>query len=148
MKTIVLCVDVNQECLDTLKTLPSKFDLRNAQVHLLHVFENQVYNADLAPWVIPMPEQKPEIEKSINETLMKLALDLDLNSESIQVKCVFAFSREHEVKEYLTQVKADVVVLATRGKHGVIGLFTSSLADFLCKYSPCDVFVLRPRKIM
>ena len=147
MKTIVLCVDLKKECLNTLKTVTKIIDLRDTQVHLLHIYEGQIFNADLTPWIIPEPEQYPSIEKSILKTLSKLRHELDLNPDNVKEKCIFSFSREQEIKNYLLQNDASLVVLATRGKHGIEGLFLSSLADFLCKYSPCDVLVLRPQKI-
>ena len=144
MKKIVLCVDLNQDSIDTLKTLSSKIDLRGARVHLVHVFENQLYNADLVPFMYPLPEQHLAIENSALAILNKLGLDLDLSTDNVKSKCFFAFSREQKIKEFITEVDASLVVVATRGRHGIAGFFTSSLADFLCKYSPCDVFVLRP----
>lgn len=146
MRKIVLCVDLNQGCIDTFKTLAQKIDLKYARVYLVHVFENQLYNADLVPFVFPLPEQHQAIEKSALEILDGLGKNLDLLSDNVKTKCFFAFSREQKIKDFLTEVDADLVVLATRGRHGIVGFFTSSLADFLCKYSPCDVFVLRPYK--
>lgn len=144
MKKIVLCVDLNQKSIDTIKTLSKKIDLKNTQLHLVHVFENQIYNADLVPFIFPLPEQHQSIEKSAIEILIRLGKDLDIPESNIHAKCFFAFSREEKIKEYLSEVKSDLVVVATRGRHGIAGFFTSSLADFLCKYSPCDIFVLRP----
>jgi nucleotide-binding universal stress UspA family protein len=146
MKKIVMCVDLNQPCIDTLKTLATKIDLKYARVYLVHIFENQLYNADLVPFVFPLPEQHQAIEKSAIGILERLGKDLDLVQENVKAKCFFSFSREQKIKEYLHEVDADLVVLATRGRHGIAGFFSSSLADFLCKYSPCDVFVLRPNK--
>jgi nucleotide-binding universal stress UspA family protein len=146
MKKIVLCVDLNQACIDTFKTLASKIDMKYARVYILHVFENQLYNADLVPFVFPLPEQHQAIEKSALEILDRLGHDLDLLPDNVQSKCFFSFSREQKIKDFMTEVDADLVVVATRGRHGIAGFFSSSLADFLCKFSPCDIFVLRPVK--
>lgn len=146
MKNIVLCVDLNQESIDTLKLLSGKINLKHSRIHLVHVFENHLYNADLVPFVFPLPEQHKEIEKSAVEILKRLGTDLDVPTENVNAKCFFSFSREQKIKEFLTEVDANLVVIATRGRHGIEGFFTSSLTDFLCKYSPCDVFVLRPKK--
>jgi nucleotide-binding universal stress UspA family protein len=146
MKKIVICVDLNQDCINTLKSLSGKFDLKYAKVYFLHIFENQIYNNDLVPFVYPLPEQYKDFEKSTQEILDQLGHDLDLLPDKFKSKCFFAFSREQKIKEFLIETEASLVVLATRGRHGIKGFFTSSLADFLCKYSPCDVFVLRPEK--
>jgi nucleotide-binding universal stress UspA family protein len=146
MKKIVVCVDLNQDSVDTIKSLTRKIDLRGSRIYLVHVFENQLYNADLVPFMYPLPEQHHAIEVSAIEILNKLGRDLDVPIEEFHAKCFFAFSREHKIKEYIDEIGATMVVLATRGRHGIVGLFSSSLADYLCKYSACDVFVLRPHQ--
>jgi nucleotide-binding universal stress UspA family protein len=144
MKNIVVLADLNQESLSTLRRLRTDLDLKHAQMHFVHVFEIRMYNADLVPIVFPSEEQYPEIEQSSLAILRQLSDDLGIKSEHSTQKCFFSHSREEKVRSYLGEVKADLVVVATRGKHGIEGFFSSSLADFLTKYSPCDVLILRP----
>lgn len=144
MKSIVLCVDLNQDCLDTLKSLPKTLDIKNAKVHLVHAFEIHFYNIDLLPVVYPTEEQYPEIEKSTKTILNQLGADLGIDPRNLVTECYFTHSREEKIKEYLSDVNAGLAVVATRGRHGIEGLFSSSLADFLVKYSPCNVLVMRP----
>lgn len=146
MKNIVICADLNQNSLDTLKTLRQSLDFENANLHFVHVFEIHMYNADIVPVIFPTEVQYPEIEKSTLSILDKLAKDVGARSDQVKLKCFFSHSREEKISSYLKEVAADMVVVATRGKHGIEGFFSSSLADFLCKYSPCDVLVLRPKK--
>jgi nucleotide-binding universal stress UspA family protein len=144
MKTIVVLADLNQESLSTLRRLRTDLDLKHAQMHFVHVFEIRMYNADLVPIVFPSEEQYPEIEQSSLAILRQLSDDLGIKSEHSTQKCFFSHSREEKVRSYLAEVSADLVVVATRGKHGIEGFFSSSLADFLTKYSPCDILILRP----
>ena len=144
MKNIVVLADLNQESLNTLRRLRTDLDLKHAQMHFVHVFEIRMYNADLVPIVFPSEDQYPEIEQSSLAILRQLSDDLGIKSEHSIQKCFFSHSREEKVRSYLSEVKADLVVVATRGKHGIEGFFSSSLADFLTKYSPCDVLILRP----
>lgn len=144
MKSIVLCVDLNQKCLDTLRQLPKTLNLNNVKVHLVHAFEIHFYNVDLLPVVYPTEEQYPDIEKSTLNILRQLGADLGLEPANLEMHCYFTHSREQRIKEYFEEVNADLGVVATRGQHGIEGLFSSSLADFLVKYSPCHVLVMRP----
>lgn len=144
MKTIVLCVDLREESLNTLKSVTKKIDLTGAKIHLIHAFEIQSGMMEFATFVYPTEEQYPDIEKSVLELLGQLQKDLGLSEDQVEKHCYFSHSKEVAVTDYLTSKKADLVVLATRGKHGLEGFFASSLADYLCKYSPCDVLVLRP----
>lgn len=145
MKNIVICTDLNQNSLDTLKTFPRNLDFKEAILHFVHVFEIHMYNADIVPVIYPTEAQYPEIEQSTLGILDKLARDLGAKEDQVRLKCFFSHSREERINTYLNDVKADLVVVATRGKHGIQGFFSSSLADFLCKYSPCDVLVVRPK---
>lgn len=145
MENIVICADINQASIDTLKAMKHEFIFKNAHIHYLHVFEVHMYNADLVPVIFPAEVQYPDIEASAVGILDNLARDLKTPEERKTIQCFFSHSREEKIVSYLNDVKADLVVVATRGKHGIEGFFNSSLADFLSKYSPCDVLVIRPK---
>lgn len=146
MKKILVCTDLNQESINTLRRLSHDLNLKHAEVHFVHVFEIHLYNADIVPIVYPSEDQYPEIEKSAVAILKQLSDDLGIKAEHSHQKCFFSHSREEKINSYVKEIHADLVVVATRGKHGIEGFFSSSLADFLVKYSPCDVLVLRPLK--
>lgn len=143
MKNVVVCADLREDSLKTLKSLKDKVDLKDTTVHLLHVFEIQIGVMELSPIVYPTAEQYPEIEDSVLKILDNLKNDLGLKNNVVE-HCIFSHSKEQAINDYLKNKKADMVVISTRGKHGIEGFFSSSLADFLCKYSPCDVLVMRP----
>lgn len=145
MENIVICADINQASIDTLKSMRHGFIFQNANIHFLHVFEVHMYNADLVPVIFPAEVQYPDIEASAVGILENLGNEMKIRNEQRTVKCFFSHSREEKIISYLSEVKADLVVVATRGKHGIEGFFNSSLADFLSKYSPCDVLVVRPK---
>ena len=57
---------------------------------------------------------------------------------------IFAQSPADRLAEYAKEINAGMVVVATRNKKGLAGIFLSSFADRLLKLSPCDILVLRP----
>lgn len=141
MKKITICVDLNELCFKNLKKLTGHVLLQGAEVHLIHFFGIQVYTAEFTPFVFPNPDQYPEIEKS---TLLALEnLEKDLNIKAIK-SCRFVHSTEEAVVDYLKDNKSDLVIVSTQAKHGLDSFFHSSFTDYLVKYSPCDVFVVRP----
>ncbi len=146
MKTYVLCTTLEQECIDTLKNIRHDIELKHANIHIVTIYEIQVYNVELTPYVYPTENQYGEIEESANRIMKNLAHSLGVDESRVTVKCFFDHNREDRIKKYLDHVDADLVVTATRGKHGIAGFFTSSFTDYLCKFSPCDVLVMRPRK--
>ena len=146
MRNVVVCADLKEECLNVLKTLGQKIDLKAAKVHLVHAFEIQSGVMEFATFVYPTEDQYPEIESSVLDLLENLRKDMGLTIEQTEKHCYFAHKKQTAIKDYIDKKEADLVVLSTRGKHGLEGFFASSLADYLCKYSPCDVLVLRPKK--
>lgn len=148
MKNIVLCASLNDESLTLLKELKSSPLLENAKVHLIHCFEVQLYTADFAPYIYPTEDKYPEIAEASKTILKGVEDELKKNPaiKSFETEVFFSQSPKQKVKEYLENINADLVVVATRGKHGIEGLFSSSFAEFLVKFSPCDVHILRPKK--
>lgn len=145
MKNYVLCTTLEEESINTLKELKNDIELKNANIHIITVIEKKIYTVDLAAYVYPTENQYPEIESSALSLLNSLAKDLGVNQQQVTSRCFFEYDREKKIKEYLTEINANLVVVATRGKHGLEGFFSSSLADYLSKFSPCDVLVMRPR---
>lgn len=145
MKNYVLCTTLEEESINTLKKLKNDIELKDAKIHIITIVEKQIYTVELAAYVYPVENQYPAIEASALTILNSLAQDLGVNRDQVTSKCFFEYDREKKIKEYLNEVKADLVVVATRGKHGLEGFFSSSFTDYLCKFSPCDVLVMRPR---
>lgn len=148
MKNIVLCANLNDPSLELLSTLKNSPLLESAEkVYIVHCFEIQIYTSDIiAPYVFPTKDKYPELEEATVRVLDTLRDKLGLDKSKVELKCFFDESPKKKTKEFLEEVNADLCVVATRGKHGIKGLFSSSFADHLLKYSPCDIFVLRPKK--
>lgn len=146
MKTYVLCASTDEDSINTLKRIRNDIDLKNAMVHIVNVVEIQVYNSELTPFVYPVENQYPAIEEATLNVLRGLSDSLAIDNNRLTVRCFFTHNREEKILEYLKEVNADLVVTATRGKHGFAGFFSSSFTDYLCKFSPCDVLAMRPAK--
>lgn len=148
MKEIVLSTALNDHSIDLLASLKGSHLLEKAsKIHIVHCFEVQIYTSDLvAPYVFPTKEKFPEIEEASLKILKGLQERLGLSDQQVELKCFFNESPKKAMIDYLSKVNADLCVVATRGKHGIKGLFSSSFAEHLLKYSPCDIHVLRPVK--
>lgn len=146
MKNYVLCTTLEEASINTLKSLKNDIELKDAKIHIITVVEKQIYTIELAAYVYPTESQYDAIETAALTLMNSLSQELGIHREQVTCKCFFEYDRKKKVKDYLTEVGADLVVVATRGKHGVEGFFSSSFTDYLCKFSPCDVLVMRPRK--
>ena len=147
MKNIVICAALNDESLNLLRTLKDSPLLNQAKIHCVHCFKTEVYTNEFSAYVFPSDDKFPEIEKAVVSILSSLQKDvLGVGASAGDIHCFFDHSPKQKIREYLKDIKADLVIVATRGKHGLEGLFSSSFAEHLIKYSPCDIHVLRPVK--
>ena len=147
MREIVLCATLTDQSLDLLKELKNSPLLEGARIHLIHCFEIQVYTNEFSPYIYPTEDKYPELTEAAKTVLQGVEDELKVghpNTEFVK-EVYFTQSPKQKMKEYLKEINADLVVVATRGKHGIEGLFTSSFAEFLVKYSPCDIHILRPK---
>jgi len=144
MKTYVLCVNTDEDSVRNFKKINSDLDLSNAMIHIVNLVEIKMYNSDLVPYVYPYEEQFPVIEQATLSILEGLGESLGVQKNRLITKCFFTYEEKEKIVEYLQEVNADLVVSATRGKSGLAGFFSSSFTEHLCKFSPCDVLVLRP----
>jgi len=143
---VVLLVSDKAELSAPLKKLAGSELLRGKEVHLLNVFVQEIYAYEFSPYVWPDPKLFEELRSSIVKGLEKTADDLITDSEDrkhVVTQCFLHHSPKVKMIEYLQEVGADTVVVVTRGSTGIKGLFTSSTAEHLMKFSPCDVYVMR-----
>lgn len=147
MKEIVLCATLTDQSLNLLKEFKSSPLLEGAKIHIVHCFEVQVYTNEFSPYIYPTEDKYPELTEAAQTVLQGVedALKEKHPHTEFIKEVYFTQSPKQRMKEYLKEIKADLVVVATRGKHGIEGLFTSSFAEFLVKYSPCDIHILRPK---
>jgi hypothetical protein len=88
----------------------------------VHIFEQENYVYMVPPIIYPSNDQKPAISETVIATMKTLWSKVDNN----------------DVKSVNFESLYDK-------KHGIEGLFTSSFAEYLIKFSPCDLFVVRPK---
>jgi len=132
---------------ETFLKLKNNPIFKDAEVHFVHVFRVNYYFNEFSLYSYPMEDQFDEIEKSVVKSLTDLSGKIfsgDVKPKEVKTTCLFHQDTKEKVVEFLKSDDFDLVITATRGKHGIDGLFSSSFTDHLNKFSPCDVYVLRP----
>ncbi len=145
-KKIVIAVNLDQKDqkpLDKLKNTPW---LKNTEIHFVYVLECVYYGMGSTPFYYPPESEFPRLRKDVNQSLTKLSRKLfpHTGEQKIVIKCLFETDAKESFCKYAKSVKADMVIVATRGKKGIKGFFDSSFARYLSKYSPADLLILRP----
>ena len=146
--TVVIEVALDPATNDQLKSLANSSILKSAKkIYMMHVF-----SSDMKHYAPNLFKEMPNFEKTgeiINDELEGLKKTLFGESDILdKVETRFFFDKNVKIRavEFLKSVEADLVIAATRGEHGIEGLFTSSFSYFLIDHSPCDVHILRPLK--
>lgn len=143
---VVLCVSDKDDQTQPLIDLGGTDYVKGKDVHLVHVFKQEVYAYEFSPYVWPDESLFEELKLNLQERLEKLLDKIVLDKEDRKratAKIFLHSSPKQRIVEYLEDEKASMVAVVTRGKHGIAGLFTSSTAEYLMKFSPCHVLILR-----
>jgi len=146
MKTVMICVDINQESVQLLEDHLKSWSWDNIdEVHLVHGFKLQVYTDAFYFTSYPMENQYGEVEKSVNQVLEILEKNIFGENPKIKVikKCIISNSPKKSLSEYAQDCSIDEMIIGTRGKHGVEGFFSSSFAEYMVGHAPCQLKIIR-----
>lgn len=145
-KKVLACIDLNNKSIELLKNNLKEWDWQNIEeVHFVHGFQIQTYSDLFYLNSYPAEDQFDAIENSVKGVLKVLEDEvLDINKDvSIFTKCLIANSPKEILVEYAQERQIDIMVIGTRGKHGVAGLFSSSFAEYMVKHAPCELKIIR-----
>lgn len=144
-KKIMIAVSLDeatQKPFHYLRELPIPLD---SEIHIVHMATETFFTDGVEFEVRPYPpkEDRTKIVEEVKKKLLKFKEDIFPNHNRIGVHVVFDTNIKAAFTDYATQQKADLVVVATRGRQGMKALFDSSFAQHQLKYSPANVLVLR-----
>jgi len=144
---IAIAVPLEESLLHPRYSWGGRFDWSHVrEVHLVHIVKKNITPLEFG--LVEMPDENtyqemaPTLEKYLRDEAQKII------PEKYRGEFFFHltrdFSPEEEMIGVLKKTNVDLLVVSTRGKHGFEGLFHSSFTDKMVKYSPCDVYVVRP----
>jgi nucleotide-binding universal stress UspA family protein len=88
-------------------------------------------------------EERPKIEETILAKLADIKKEIFPNHKNVSFKCIFDGNERMAFSDYVEHQQPDLVVIATRSKHGISNFFDSSFAQFQLGHSTSDILVLR-----
>lgn len=146
---LAIAIPLEEELLKPLHHWGENFDWSHVTtVHFLHIVKKVVMPLEFAiaenPTLEVFEEMKPTLLKFLEEQKAKIIPAEFKGNALLHVDC--SFDPEETMVSKLKEIHASVVVVSTHGRKGFDGLFHSSFTDHMIKFSPCDVYVVRPRK--
>ncbi len=144
---IVIAIPLEEELLKPLYGWGKEFDFHKFQhIHFIHAIKKNIIPLEFGLMESPdertFKEMAPTFHKFLKDEGRKIIPE-DFKGK-ITFKLTTDFHPEENVINYLNQIKADLIVVSTGGKHGFQGFFHHSFTEFMVKFSPCDVYVVRP----
>ena len=141
----ILCpVDFSDLSFNALRYAVDLASTFRSELHLLHVFEGYdaiSLNPELA--FSPMPEWLPKLRQLCHDKLGELPnADLAARCSAI-VRANREGSAIHEILDYATHEKVDLIVLATHGRTGLMHLLMGSVAENVVRSAQCPVLTIR-----
>lgn len=141
---VIVAVSLEEETQKPLKQIKN-LGIDAAEIHLVHIVPVILYarGMQLSVLTYPLEEERPAIEEGILKKLGTVAKELFPEHKNLVCKCLFDVNVKSAFCDYVEKEKADLVVVATRGKHGLKNLFDSSFAQHQLRYAPTNVLILR-----
>ena len=146
---IAIALPMEEKLLQPLHDWGQRFDWTQVhEVHLVHVVKKNVSPLEFG--LVEMPDEKtfqemmPTLDQYLRDEAKKI-IPPQFKGE-VYYHLSRDFSPEEEMISLLKETNVDLLVVSTRAKHGFAGLFQSSFTDQMVKFSPCDVYVVRPHR--
>jgi universal stress protein A len=136
---ILLAVDLHPECDKlTIERVANLAKSNGAEISLVHAIEHiHAYGiAQAYPAVLNFEE---DMQRIAREELAKIGIQLGV---PVSRQFVEFGSPKAVILEKTPEIKADLVVVGSHGRHG-ISLLLGSTANSVLHHAPCDVLAVR-----
>ncbi len=146
MKRVVFAINPENDYLIPFRKLRHSNLLVDAEVHLVHIFPTSTHYMDMVPFVFPAENQRQEIVTSIKKILNGLKVDILAGTHELtlaEVECLFDSNPKEKMCDYLKGINADLVITSTKKMGAIERLFHSSFTEYMLKFAPCELLVLR-----
>lgn len=148
MSKLLICVDLSNESVDLIKEDILKRDMNSfEEVHFVHGFQVQVYADSFYFCTYPLENEYQKVEDSVVEVLttVEKQLESSLKNKTVVKKCLISRDPRESILEYVQENKIDRMLIGTRGKQGIAGVFSSSFAEHMVRHAPCELLIIRAK---
>jgi len=141
-QNILVAADFSEAGEDAVKTADALAGCFGASLTLLHVLEH--FPEDMPVSVIPPEDVDPQkfLTDRARSSLEKLAAHIGQPGATLEV-VVSTHSASREIVQYAQKHDIDLIVVGSRGKHGIQGM-SGSTANSVMHAADVDVLVVRP----
>jgi nucleotide-binding universal stress UspA family protein len=148
-KRTMICVNMNDDSINLLRDELSSWSWDGVDdVHFVYGFTLQTYTDAFYFTRFPTEDQYEAIESSVVDVMNDLGKSIFTSKvgPNITFAVKMSSSPKETLAEYALANKIDEMIIGTRGKNGIAGLFSSSFAEYMVRNAPCALRVLRTKK--
>lgn len=152
-KRIVACVDLSENSAKAVQCAVHVGKQDGAAVDCVHVYQSALAMAlDYGGFVTPMPPVVTDEEaiKSWQSELQRFLEPLLRQTEGMNVQqhVVEQINVRDAIIDYVTEQKADLVVLGTRGKGALRHMLIGTTAEKIVQRAPCSILAVKPDDVV
>lgn len=148
MKTILVPIDFSECSMYALKYAASLARKTKATLHILNIIEKSDFYYSADP-LIAQPvdlmlvnEYIRTMKKISNERLNKLLKEKFLSRIEIKHELITGHRIYLEIIDYSNKIKADIIIMGTKGSSGIKGILFGSNAERTVRFSERPVLVI------
>jgi len=140
-ETILVPVDFSEHSKEALDTALQIAHLFGSTIHLLHCYHIQT--AAISPYGVVLPSSyytdlRDSAEKRLNEWHERVF------GEGVKVESILsADSPSLAINLFAEEIKADLIVMGTRGLSGLKHAMLGSVAERVVRLAPCPVLTVK-----
>lgn len=152
MKNILIPTDFSQAASYGIEFAANLAKKTKAKVHLFNAAETNAYYFASDPMVMAPPAAvmmegiDDKLKKSAMAKLEKLTSNKVFAGVNVSVNCETTSNIPSAILDYADEVKADIIVMGTKGSSGIPGVLLGSTAERVVRFSERPVVVV-PEKI-
>jgi nucleotide-binding universal stress UspA family protein len=137
-----------EEFMPSISRWGHEFTWDHYEVHFVHVIQKMYEVNEISVHEVPDTETLNKMKASNLSFFKKKAQEIlpQRALSNTHFEILYHQSPAEALVEYVKKIDANMVVIATRNKKGFAGFFSSSFADKMLDFAPCDILVLRPSK--
>ena len=143
IKNIIVPTDfskLSQSAFDYAKDLAEKME---STIHIIYVLEKTPPFLAAKSLDVSEEELMKSMEKEADKHLSKIA-NLFMEDSSVKIVKVLRKGIDYEeIVNYAKEINADLIVLATHGRTGILHTLLGSVAEKVIRYSKCPVLVIK-----
>ncbi len=145
IKNIIVPTDFSKLSYSAFEYARDFAERRNAAIHLIYVLEKTPPFLAVRSLDVSEDEIMKSMEKHAKKQLHQTAAILREDS-SVQIKEVLKKGIDYEeIVNYSKEIDADLIVLATHGRTGILHTLLGSVAEKVIRYAKCPVLVITPK---